>query len=159
MKKLISLALLALTPAVFAETLIHDGELASACGFSDTFPGSLTVSGTSVTTASNAGTSVSNNDPGVYELTVGTPVLNTPSTFQAANGTTTASSVNIIMDANGANGGIFAANDDTNGSGALAADGFDDLLASVSYTLSRAATAGSYQSTVEVNCVAGGEGF
>ena len=152
------IAILSLMVAQFtqAETLIHDGSLASACGFSDTFAGTLTVAGTSVTTASNAGTSVSNNDPGIYELQVGTPSLSTPSAFTAAGGTTTAAAVDIAMNGSGANPSIFGSSDDTNGSGALVADGFDDLTAAVSYTLSRAATAGSYQSTVEVNCVAGG---
>ena len=159
-KTLIAALVLMVAQFTQAETLTQNGNVVSACGFSDTSPGSLTAAGTSVTTAANASTVVLNNDPAVYDLVVGTPSVSTPSSFTGAGGTVSAVDVDIAMASGSVNPSLFSGTANANSFETLASDGSDVLTSGIYATLSRVATAGDYVGTVEVTCIAGeGEGF
>ena len=153
-KTLIALALASASSISFAETLGQSGNLPSVCEFSDTSSGTLVASGTSVTTGVAASTTLTNNDPAVYEVTIGAVSVSTPTTFTTAGGVVSSADTDIQFDANGPNPSVFPMSTDVGNVESLATDGADDITSSIFATLSRAATAGDYAGTVDITCSA-----
>ena len=153
-KKALIVAIAALSaPLAQAETLEASGSIAGYCTFSDTTSGTLTVSGTGISTASMPSTKVSQNDASGYELSVGTVSVTLPGNY---TGTTSAKAVDFNVDSEGANPSIYNGTSDAGIAQSLPVVGTDTLQADFTATLSSAATAGAYSAAVEVSCVASG---
>lgn len=148
MKKVIlGMALVALSSGAIAEQLEANGSVVTVCSFSETVVGSLAISGTSVTTTSKPQTSILNNDPAFYRITVSNLDLAAPVTVSALTLDVTSPTVPA-----GA-GVIFNGGNEVNGSvGDLALAGTYVLDANFTATLAATAEAGSYVATVDLTC-------
>ena len=157
MKKVIAIvALAALSTVASAEQLSATSVVVTSCSFSNTVAGTLAVSGTSVTTNSKPTTDVLNNDPAVYDITVGNQALTAPVGVSTL-------AVNIESPAVPAGAAtIFDSAAEADGAtDNLVSAGTYQLSADFTSTLAAVATAGNYTAVVDVTCApaAGGGEF
>ena len=138
---LIAMALLCSASAsAVTGNILFSGTVSSACSFSSASAGTLTISGTSLTSATPGTIDVLNNDPGVFTLSLGTTSVTTSPSGE------TLSSVTATPTVTGANAGITLP-------ASLANAGTDTVsVALTSGVLSAVATAGSYVVTQVVDC-------
>ena len=154
MKKVIlAVALAAFSGTLFAETLTASGSVTTSCSFSNTAAGTLAISDTSVTTSSAPTTDVLNNDPAVYDVTVGNQSLSAPVGVSVL-------AVDIQNPSQPAGAvAIFTAGVEADGaSDNLAAAGTYSMAADFTATLASTATAGNYVATVNLTCAPAGGG-
>ena len=145
MKKVIALALTMLPLSAFGVTgnVLFNGTVASSCSFSSSSAGTLTVSGTSLTSATAGTIDVVNNDPGVFTLSITSTNLSTSPDGQGLSVSTVTGDVtagpNIAIDALPAS---------------LVNAGTDTVSVEItSGTLDATATAGTYIVTTVVSCL------
>lgn len=150
MKKLIALLVLCAPLVASAETMNISGNVGGSCTFSGNTTGLLTVVGTSVSSDAPAAVQIDNNDAGGFTLTIDpvTALSTGPVTALTSN----ASLVPSIAGDNSA--GSFSGDDTTGYTQLLANAGTDTLTINASGVLSQTATAGFYNMSINVTCLA-----
>ena len=152
MKKVIISMLCAAPLLAGAENLVLQGTAAQACTFSGTTQGTLSVSGTSITTTTPATTIIDNNDDNFYKVTVGvvSGLTSAPSGMSLSGNMALSPSIS-----SGTNSGaVFTGTDATGKEAPLAVASSDTLSLSLSGTLNGTAKAGTYSATSSVSCIA-----
>jgi hypothetical protein len=129
-----------------AESILFNGTVASNCSFSGASDGTLSITGTTLVSATSGTIVVTNNDAGVFTLTIGSTALTTSPNSESLSSVTTTGSFN-----SGDNAGV----DISGGSGVLASAGVDSIAVTLSSgVLDSVATAGNYVATSTVTCAA-----
>ena len=155
MKKAVAVVISAVVAAAGANAEILDfgGTASASCTFSNNSPGQLSITGTSLSSSTDASVQIDNNSAGAYNI-VTNPVTalaqapngmslngNGVATYQFTAGSTNATST-------------FTGDDESGYIAGLPAAGTDVLRASIAGTLNQTALAGTYQIQAVVNCVA-----
>jgi len=147
----IATATLAFSGGAAAESVSATTTVASTCAFSNTSQGTLVVSGTSVTTdaGNKPTTTVTQNDPAGFDLTVGTATPTFP-------GSLTMATKNIDVVKTSGSNPVFGSTANEGDVETLQNVGSDVFDFDFTATLSDSAIAGTYTIASEMTCVAAG---